>query len=136
MLQRQAMKDFVEDPLGGGRIPIIPDGWGQLQISTGQRLSFCVEMDRGTQDIRPYKRKVRGYLHGYWESGAYVRRYETKSLTVLTVVSTGRGVERDHRRVKQLLTWTEAEWKWAKRPATSPSCSGFIRSARRRPRLS
>jgi len=115
MLRSRAMKDFVDDPAGLGRIPIVPDGWGRVRLADGRRMAFCVELDRGTQDIHPFKRKMRGYL-AYWESGAYRRKYETNVLSVLTVVATGNS-QRDRRRVEQLVGWTEEERRWA-RPET------------------
>lgn len=103
-LRTRTMKDVVDDPLGGGKIPIVPDGWGQLQLSTGQKFSFFVEVDRATEDRKQFQRKVRGYL-AYWESGAYLKRYQSKSMTVLTVVATGEG----SKRVAQLKAWTEGQ---------------------------
>ena len=85
----------------------MPDGWGQILLANGKRFSFCVELDRGTQWSEQYKRKVRAYL-AMWESGLYEKHYNTRSLTVLTVVTTG-DTEQDANRVQQLLDITNSQ---------------------------
>ena len=77
------MKDLKDE----GRLKLVPDGWGQTLLANGKRFSFCVEPDRGTQWSEQYKRKVRAYL-AMWESGLYEKHHNTRSLTVLTVVTT------------------------------------------------
>ena len=65
-----------------------------------EAVSFCVELDRGTQWSEQYKRKVRAYL-AMWESGLYEKHYNTRSLTVLTLVTTS-DTEQDTKHVQQL----------------------------------
>ena len=74
------------------------DGWGQILLRSGKRYSFCVELGRGTQWSEQYKRKVRAYI-AMWESGLYEKHYNTRSLTVLTVVTTS-DAEQDSNRVQ------------------------------------
>jgi hypothetical protein len=107
-LRSETMRDVVDDPLGGGaKIPIVPDSWVQLELPDGKRFSCFVELDRNTEERKQFTRKIRGYLV-YWESGAYLRKYQTKGLTILTVVSARSPVHND-RRMRDLKAWTEAE---------------------------
>ena len=80
---------------------------GSFGATYRRRFSFCVELDRGTQWSEQYKRKVRAYL-AMWESGLYEKHYNTRSLTVLTVVTTG-DAEQDANRVQQLLAITNSQ---------------------------
>ena len=97
------MKDIKDE----GRLKLVPDGWGQTLLANGKRFSFYVELDRGTQWSEQYKRKVRAYL-AMWESGLYEKHYNTRSLTVLTVVTTG-DAQQDANRVQQLLDITNSQ---------------------------
>ena len=107
VLKQQLGKDVIKDLKGEGKLKLVPNGWGQILLTNGKRFSFCVELDRGTQWSEQYKRKVRAYL-AMWESGLYERLYNSRSLTVLTVVTTG-AVERDSQRVQQLLDITNSQ---------------------------
>jgi hypothetical protein len=116
-LKSAEMKDYVTDPLHGGRIAVIPDGYFSLHDvpihGSLKRASFALELDRGNMEPRPWKRKIRAYI-AWWETGQYQARYKTASLRVLTVVSAARRAK-DARRerqliedgVRRLLTWTE-----------------------------
>jgi len=99
-LKRRARDHRVPDPLRAGeKITIIPDGYFTL----GGRWSFALELDRGTVEEVPFKRKVRGY--GEWKTtGAYARSFGTHSLRVLFVVADAR---RDPRRLERIRRWTE-----------------------------
>jgi len=107
-LRSQTFKQVVDDPLGGGaKIPLVPDGFCQLQLRDNRKLAICLELDRATEDMKQFKRKIRGYIV-LWESGLYLRTYQTHSLTVLTVVS-GRNPAHAGVRCGVLKEWTEAE---------------------------
>jgi hypothetical protein len=104
-LRRREMKDYVQDPIRHGRrLAVVPDGY--FTLDDGERTSaFALEIDRATVEEKPFKQKVRGY--GEWKlSGAYERRYGTKSLRVLWVVA---DVSRDSTRLERIKRWTEAE---------------------------
>lgn len=89
----------ITTPSGHTRqVPIIPDGYFVLQTTEGKR-HFMLELDRGTMEAKRFRAKVEGYT-AYVESGAYTRRYGTKSLRVLTVTES-------QRRMKNLKTLTE-----------------------------
>jgi hypothetical protein len=97
----------IKDLKGEGKLKLVPDGWGQILLANGKRFSFCVELDRGTQWSEQYKRKVHAYL-ALWESGLYEKQYNTRSLTVLTVVTTG-DAQRDNASVRQILDITNSQ---------------------------
>jgi len=83
----------------------VPDGYGRVSLASGHRFCFFLEMDRGTQDRKAIVDKLMAYVW-YWTSGAYYRQYQTRSLSVLVVVSAG-SEDQDNRRVEQLATWAE-----------------------------
>ncbi len=99
-LKRRAHDHRVPDPLHPGeRITIIPDGYFTL----GGRWSFALELDRGTVEEGPFKRKARGY--GEWKAtGGYAKSFGTQSLRVLFVVADAR---RDPQRLSRIRRWTE-----------------------------
>ncbi len=107
VLKQRLGRDVIKDLKGEGKLKLVPDGWGQILLANGKRFSFCVELDRGTQWSEQYKRKVRAYL-ALWESGLYEKHYNTRSLTVLTVVTTGDAAH-DNQRVQQLLDITNSQ---------------------------
>ena len=100
-LKRRAPAHRVSDPLDDQqKITIIPDGYFVL----AGRWAFALELDRGTVEEGPFKRKVRGY--GEWKvSGAYQRAFPVRHLRVLFVVADNR---RDPRRVERARSWAEA----------------------------
>ena len=100
-LKRRAPGHRVRDPLHDGQqITIVPDGYFIL----GGQWPFALELDRGTVEEVPFKRKVRGY--GEWKvTGAYERSFGTPRLRVLFVVTDAR---RDANRLKRIRVWTEA----------------------------
>jgi hypothetical protein len=104
-LRRREMKDYVEDPKHRGRrLAVVPDGYFTLE-GEGHASAFALEIDRATVEEKPFKEKVRAY--GEWKvSGAYERRYGTKSLRVLWVVA---DQSRDLTRLERIIRWTEAE---------------------------
>ncbi len=99
-LKRRARTHRVPDPLKTGTlITIIPDGYFLLD----GRVGFALELDRGTVEEVPFKRKVRGY--GEWKlSGRYAKAMGTQSLRVLFLISDAR---RDPRRLDRIREWTE-----------------------------
>jgi hypothetical protein len=66
-------------------ISLIPDSYFVLETPRGIA-HFFLELDRGTMTTKRFKSKVQAY-QGYYASGAYQQRYETKSLRILTVTT-------------------------------------------------
>lgn len=88
--ETQMKADYDRVRLATSRRPVsvIPDGYFILITPLG-RAHFFVEIDRGTETLARFKQKIRAYKE-YFDSGAYERRYGTKSMRVLTV-ATGQG---------------------------------------------
>jgi hypothetical protein len=100
-LRRRAKQHRVPDPLAAGEmITIIPDGHFML----GPDWSFALELDRGTVEETPFKRKIRGY--GEWKTtGQYARDLGQRRLKVLFVIT---DAKRDPKRIARVKSWTEA----------------------------
>lgn len=73
----------VAGPRGSRSVSVIPDSYFALQTPRG-RTHFFLELDRGTMPTKRFRGKVEAYL-AYYRSGGYQRRYQAKSLRVLTV---------------------------------------------------
>lgn len=86
----QLKADYDRVRLATSRRPVsvIPDGYFVLATPLG-KAHFFVEIDRGTETLARFKQKIYAYKE-YFDSGAYERRYGTKSMRVLTV-ATGEG---------------------------------------------
>ncbi len=67
---------------------LIPDSYFVLNTPRGIA-HFFLELDRGTMTLQRFQNKALAYW-AYYQSGAYERRYQTKSLRVLTVTITGK----------------------------------------------
>ncbi len=79
--------------------PLMPDSFFTLRTPLGYAHCF-VEYDRGTMTSSRFKAKVQAYL-AYHRSGAYARRYNARSMRVLTVTS-------GQKRLENLKAATEA----------------------------
>lgn len=90
--------DYVTIRGQSGRIQsvsVIPDSYFVLATPKG-KAHFFLELDRGTMTTQRFKTKILAY-QVYYGSGAYQRRYETRSLRVLTVTSgSGRAANLQH----------------------------------------
>jgi hypothetical protein len=77
--------DRVAIPVKGARreVSLIPDSYFVLDTPHGQA-HFFLELDRGTMTTARFQTKIAAYI-SYQRSGAYERRYNTRSLRVLTV---------------------------------------------------
>lgn len=94
-LKSRQMKDYVmiKGPRGGEqRAAVVPDGYFHLWDGEYHYHLF-LEVDRRTVtgeaskwEKRDWARKVRAYL-AYYRSGKYQKRYQTKSLRILTVTT-------------------------------------------------
>src|SRR5512144_281576 len=78
-------------------VAVIPDGWFQLRVATGDPYSIAVELDRGTEDQSAWRRKVAGYAA--WAQGPYRTAFDTDNLTIAVVTPT-------RERRDQLRRWT------------------------------
>ena len=67
------------------KVAVIPDGYFVLDIGN-RRAHFLLEIDRATMTNSRWKQKIEAY-QAYLQQGGYERRYNTRSLRVLTVTT-------------------------------------------------
>lgn len=79
---------------------VIPDGFVQFLVANTHPVSISLELDRGTEEMKAWRRKVGAILA--WASGPYRAAFDAEELTVAVIVPT-------ERRLGQLLAWTTAE---------------------------
>jgi hypothetical protein len=80
---------------------IIPDGWIDFRINTHTQICLWLEMDMGTMDQKPFKKKVSSLLDFSKED--YTRVFGTPSLTIAFATPSGEHC------MRSLLTWIEQE---------------------------
>jgi hypothetical protein len=81
--------------LGADQVSVIPDSYFAIQSASNTGKSprhFFLELDRGTEVWKRFRRKVEAYI-AYMDSGAYTQRYGTKSLRILTVTESPKRLE-------------------------------------------
>ena len=83
------------------RITVIPDAWLDLRIDGAYQVCLVVELDRGTEEQKAWRRKVRGLLA--YSRGPYQEAFHTKSLTFAVLTTAG------DKRLLDLIRWTEHE---------------------------
>ncbi len=66
-------------------VSLIPDSYCVLDTPKGVGHLF-LELDRGTMTTKRFKNKILAY-QAYYQTGAYEKRYGTKSLRVLTIAT-------------------------------------------------
>ena len=67
------------------RMAVVPDAYFRLSM-VGHRACFFLEADRATETQGRWAQKIRAYL-AYIHSGAYLRRYGSRSLRILAVTT-------------------------------------------------
>lgn len=82
------------------RVTVIPDGWFQLTVTGGAARSIALELDRGTEEQKFWRRKVAALVT--WANGPYREAFETDNITIAVVAPS------DARR-DQLREWTARE---------------------------
>lgn len=82
------------------KVAVIPDGWFQLADKDSPPVSIALELDRGTEEQKFWRRKVAALVE--WANGPYRKGFETDNLTVAVV--TPSVMRRD-----QLRRWTVRE---------------------------
>ena len=85
----------------GRAIVVIPDAWLDLRVRGSYQVCLALELDRGTEEQKVWRRKVRGLLA--YANGPYQEAFQTRSLTVAVVATSG------EKRLLQLIRWTERE---------------------------
>jgi len=83
------------------RVAVIPDAWVSLVLGGAYEMSVAFEVDRGTEEQKKWRRKVRALVA--WSKGPYQDTFGTPSLTIAVVATAG------ERRLRDLVRWTEVE---------------------------
>jgi hypothetical protein len=99
-------RDLKRSPLrvednDGRYITVVPDGWLDFRVNGSYQACLAVELDRGTEEQKAWRRKVRGLLA--FANGPYQEVFQTRSLTIAVVATSG------DQRLLQLIRWTENE---------------------------
>jgi hypothetical protein len=97
-LKRKPTYVFDDD---GHRVAVVPDAWLDLRIQQTFQVCLAVELDRGTEEQKRWRRKVANLLR--YANGPYQEAFGTRSLTFAVVTTAG------ERRLLELLAWTRAE---------------------------
>jgi hypothetical protein len=105
LLRHDAPRVLLPD---GRATTVVPDAWIDLAVDTAP-MGIALELDRGTEDERPWRRKVAALLA--LAAGPYHDAFAAESITVAVVVTSGA------RRVGELVRWTEAELMARGKPA-------------------
>jgi hypothetical protein len=85
----------------GKRAAVIPDAWLDLRIGGRFQVCLALELDRGTEEQKHWRRKV-SHLLAY-AGGPYQDAFGTTSLTIAVLTTAG------EKRMLELIRWTEAE---------------------------
>lgn len=72
---------------GDREVPLIPDCYIRLLLWGAYELGWCVEIDRGTESSRAFRRKVGRYVS--FAAGPYQTAFGTTALTVVIVTTAG-----------------------------------------------
>lgn len=96
-----AVQDIKHDlTLKRTQKPVIPDGWIDFRINTHTQVCIWLEMDMGTMDQKPLRKKVSGVLD--YAANGYAKDFGTPSLTIAFATLT-------ERRAQTLTTWIQQE---------------------------
>ena len=99
-LKREAV--YVRDH-EGRKAAVIPDAWLDLRIREAYQVCIALELDRGTEEQKRWRRKVANLIA--YANGPYQEAFHTRSLTIAVLTTAG------DKRLLDLLRWTEAELK-------------------------
>jgi len=79
---------------------VIPDGW--LDFRRGkEQMCFCLELDRGTEDGKVFRRKIQALVS--FAKTHYQQVFQTPSITILFATTAGT------QRLGAMCSWTEQE---------------------------
>jgi hypothetical protein len=93
---------------------LVPDGFLDFHIKDEERdktyrRCILLEVDRGTEERKQFKRKIRGLLT-FVKSGMYTKKYHSRKVTI--AFATTRGSQR----VEKMQEWTRSELAKTKEP--------------------
>ena len=99
--ERDSARAPVPVVITGKPYAVAVDGWLDIHIRGQMRACICLELDRDTERVATWKKKVHALLA--FASGPYQRAFRTELLTVAVVATPGT------QRRDELCRWTEQE---------------------------
>lgn len=97
-------------------ISLIPDSYFTIQTPYGNA-SFFLEMDMGSMTVGRFTTKIRAYI-AYMKTGAYLQRYQTRSLRILSVTNSEK--RSTHLRVSTEGVGADKRFLFASQEAITP----------------
>jgi hypothetical protein len=95
---------------GRGRLlPFLPDGYAELDYPDGAVQCCVVEVDRGTQPLRKFARKLLAF-EAFLEQGLFGRHFGREVFEVLVLAPSA--ARRRHLHAAARGAVTEARWEW------------------------
>jgi len=80
---------------------VVPDGWLDFRLHEKEQVCFSLEIDRGTEDQKPFRQKIRALVR--FAKGSYAKVFETPSITIVFATPAGA------LRLNTIRAWTEKE---------------------------
>src|SRR5262249_41004508 len=80
---------------------LVPDAWLTLSYQSGKRRCVALELDRGTEEQKKWRRKARAYITHY--DSLFTQQYPATPLTIAVVATPSQT------RCDALVRWTQAE---------------------------
>jgi len=92
---KQPIKNCQE----GQQMAVIPDAWLDFHVQQKARMSIVLELDRGTEEEKQWKRKLRALLK--YAEGQYQAFFGSESLSIAFATTAG------SQRLSPMKAWTE-----------------------------
>jgi hypothetical protein len=86
------------------KLKVIPDGWVEFERDDGKKYPILLEVDRGMEHSRKYKRHVRSRIE-FIRSGGYKKMFQTDAVLIVYLTTGNRPEYREIRR-KAMCAWT------------------------------
>lgn len=80
---------------------VVPDGWIDFRIGEKTQVCIWLEMDMGTMDQKPFRKKISALIDFSRQSYAHI--FGTPSLTIAFATTAG------ERRINNIFNWTQKE---------------------------
>lgn len=81
--------------------PVIPEGWIDFRLNEKTQLCIWLEMDMGTMDQKPFRKKISALID--FSRQSYEHIFGTPSLTIVFATPAG------EQRLNNILNWTQKE---------------------------
>lgn len=99
----------VQDPDTGRTLPVLPDGYVELEYCDGTVQCCIVEIDMGTLELWRFRRKLRAF-ELYLAQGLFSRDWRRRGFEVLVLTSSQERLE--HLRLVGRRVVPEVAWPW------------------------